>query len=69
MSSVFIYPIRLVLSMYEQNVKERHISFTDSLLLALAKQQGHLLLTKDKRIHMIANELRVHYFDPQLGYF
>jgi len=55
--------------MYEQNVKERHISFTDSLLLALAKQQGHLLLTKDKRIHMIANELRVHYFDPQLGYF
>jgi predicted nucleic acid-binding protein len=53
-------------SLYEQNAKERHISFTDSLLLALAKQQGHLLLTKDKRIHTIARELRVGYFDPQL---
>jgi predicted nucleic acid-binding protein len=52
--------------MYEQNVKERHISFTDSLLLALAKQQGYLLLTKDKRVQVIAREIRVHYFDPQL---
>ena len=51
---------------YEQNLEERHISFTDSLLLSLAKQQGYLLLTKDRRIQRIAKELRVHYFDPQL---
>ena len=52
-------------SLYEQNAEQRHISFTDSLLLALAKQQGYLILTKDKRIQTIAKELRVGYFDPQ----
>jgi predicted nucleic acid-binding protein len=52
-------------SIYEHNAQQRHISFTDSLLLALAKQQDFLLLTKDRRIQTIAKELRVGYFDPQ----
>jgi len=52
-------------SIYEQNAQQRHISFTDCLLLALAKQQDFLLLTKDRRVQTIAKELRVGYFDPQ----
>jgi predicted nucleic acid-binding protein len=53
-------------AIYEQNAQERHISFTDSLLLALASNQGHLLLTQDRRIQTIAKELRIGYFDPKL---
>jgi predicted nucleic acid-binding protein len=42
-------------------------SFTDSLLLALAKQQDFLLLTKDRRLQTIAKELQVGYFDPKFA--
>ena len=52
--------------LYGQNAEQqRHISFTDCLLLTLAKQQDYLLLTQDRRLQTIAKELRVGYFDPQ----
>ena len=56
---------RNAFSIYEHNAQQRYISFTDSLLLSLAKQMDFLLLTKDRRIQTIAQELRVGYFDPK----
>jgi predicted nucleic acid-binding protein len=58
---------KIAFSLYEQNTQHRHISFTDSLLVALAKQQDFLLLTKDRRLQTIAKELQVGYFDPKFA--
>ncbi len=45
--------------------KDSYISFTDSLLLALARNGGYTLLTKDNRLQTIAKELRIAFYKPQ----
>ena len=46
--------------LYQRFTQEGHyISFTDSLLLAMAQANGYTLVTKDKRLRMLAHNLDV----------
>jgi predicted nucleic acid-binding protein len=50
---------------YQQNVHTHYISFTDSLVLALARQNNFTILSKDQRLNARAKELHISYYDPQ----
>jgi predicted nucleic acid-binding protein len=52
-------------SIYQQNVQTHYISFTDSLVLALARQSNFTILSKDQRLNARAKELNISYHDPQ----
>jgi len=52
-------------SIYQQNVNSHYISFTDSLVLALARQSNFTILSKDQRLNNRAKELHIPYYAPQ----
>jgi predicted nucleic acid-binding protein len=52
-------------SIYQQNVQTHYISFTDSLVLALARQSNFTILSKDQRLNARAKELNISYYAPQ----
>jgi predicted nucleic acid-binding protein len=50
---------------YQQNVHTHYISFTDSLVLALARQNNFTILSKDQRLNARAKELHISYYAPE----
>ena len=52
------------IDIYQMHSKKRFISFTDSLLISLAHDQGFTILTKDNRLQEIAKELNVTFYTP-----
>ena len=56
--------VKEAFAMYHNNFSIRYISFTDSLLLALAKAHHFTLLTKDQKIHAIAKQMKIAYYSP-----
>lgn len=55
--------IKSAFQLYTQFVSTHFISFTDSLLLATARDHSYTLLTKDRRLKMRAKELDIAYFE------
>lgn len=51
-------------NIYKRFANIHYISFTDSLLLATAKQNGLHIFSKDKRLNEQAAELGIAYFKP-----
>jgi predicted nucleic acid-binding protein len=56
--------VKEAFSLYDRYHTTHYVSFTDSLLLALAKQEGFTLLTKDQRVNHRAKELEIGYYMP-----
>ncbi len=56
--------IKEAVALYQQQLESSYISFTDSLLLSLARSQQFKLLTKDKRLQEMANRLQIAYLLP-----
>ena len=52
--------IKNAFALYKRFENDHYISFTDSLLLAVAKDSGYTLLTKDRRVINRAKELDIH---------
>ncbi len=50
--------------LYKRFLHTHYISFTDSLLLAIAHANGYTLLTKDRRLNARAKELNVARYEP-----
>jgi len=50
------------LDIYEQNIEKRYVSFTDSLIIALAQDSGYSIFTKDNRIQELARDLNVAFY-------
>lgn len=51
--------IKMALSWYEKFFLSHPISFTDSLLLALAQDRSYTLLTQDKRLIACARQMQI----------
>jgi predicted nucleic acid-binding protein len=56
--------IKKAFSLYQRFENTHYISFTDSLLLALAQINDYTLITKDKRLNSLAKELSIPHFEP-----
>ena len=57
--------VRKAFEIYHTNFSTRYISFTDSLLLALASAHQYTLLTKDQKLHVIAQQMRIPFYQPE----
>lgn len=51
---------------YRLNAGNKYISFTDSLLIALAQNHGFTIFTKDKKIQTVASEMGVAFYNPEI---
>lgn len=54
--------VKEAFSLYQQNVHTHYISFTDSLLLTMARQHNFTILSKDMRLNARAKELKIAYY-------
>ena len=59
-----ISAIKTAFDFYKQFGNTHYISFTDSLLLAVAKENGYTILTKDRRLNERAKDLRIDSYEP-----
>lgn len=48
-----------------ENAKARYVSFVDSLMLATAEETNYTLFTKDNRMSIIAEKLKIPLYKPQ----
>jgi|SRR3954451_5973729 predicted nucleic acid-binding protein len=56
--------IKEAFPIYQQNLQSHYISLTDSLLLALARQNDFTIVSKDERLNARAEVLQISYFRP-----
>jgi len=59
-----ISTIKTAFDLYKRFGHTHYISFTDSLLLATAKDNGYTILTKDKRLNAGAKDLHIEFYEP-----
>jgi predicted nucleic acid-binding protein len=59
-----ISTIKTAFDFYKRFGHTHYISFTDSLLLATAKDNGYTILTKDRRLNLRAKDLRIDCYEP-----
>lgn len=55
--------IKKAFELYKRFENTHYISFTDSLLLAAAKDNEYTLISKDERVNDRAKELKIPYYD------
>ena len=59
-----ISAIKTAFDLYKRFGHRHYISFTDSLLLATAKDNGYTILTKDRRLRERAKDLGIKFYEP-----
>jgi len=56
--------IRIAFDLYKRFIRTHYISFTDSLLLATAKNNSYTIMTKDRRLNQRAKDLHIEFYEP-----
>ena len=54
-------------SLYQKYIKAGYISFTDSLVIALARQNNYTIVSRDQRLKSKAKDLEISCFEPQVS--
>ena len=62
-----ITTVKDAFSLYQRYTKLGYISFTDSLVLALARQNDYAIVSKDQRLKSKAKDLEIACFEPQVN--
>ena len=64
LTSPSVAMIKLAFSYYKQLESAHYISFTDCLLLAVAKESGYTIISRDERLNEQAKGLRILFYQP-----